>query len=329
LKRIVKAILKKMLSPVLSRWHLLLNKIDKSSMHIMNVLSICSPITEYPPAHGTLRKIQLAKTNVLFAFDLFCKENELRYWIYSGTHLGAVRHGGFIPWDDDIDVAMMREDFDRLIKIVGSMPQNRKIQYHWCAGFLKIKYIENDFMLDAMDIFPFHQYYKRTSTVEGNQLKKLIDKRVDLTYYKVPLSEMPYCGTPSEIKTMREIIMEGKDATEDGDIFAVNCNKCIFRYEWIFPLKTMSFEGRELPVPNNSDNVLESQYGDFMMYPLDMSGGHGSISDDLRDNWRNYEKLDAFLSMDSDAIYKLMTEVEEMNLREMMQKDCHCLASLE
>jgi lipopolysaccharide cholinephosphotransferase len=314
LKRIVKTILKKLLGPVLSRYYLILDKtdkcldkIDKCSTPIMSVLSICNPITECPPAHGTLRKIQLAKTNVLFAFDRFCKETGLRYWIYSGTHLGAVRHGGFIPWDDDIDVAMMRKDFDQLIKVVGGMPQNGKIQYYWNGGFLKIKYIENDFVLDAVDIFPFHQYYKRTSTVEEKQLKKRIDKYIDLTNYQVPLLKMPYYGTPSEIKTMREIIMEGNDSAEDGDIFAVNCNKCIFRYEWIFPLKTMPFEERELPVPNNSDNVLESQYGDFMMYPLDMSGGHGSISDDLKNNWRNYEKLDAFLSMDSDAIYKLMT----------------------
>jgi lipopolysaccharide cholinephosphotransferase len=312
LKRIVKAILKKLLGPVLSRYRLILDKtdncldkIDKCSTRIMNVLSICNPITECPPAHGTLRKIQRAKTNVLFAFDRFCKENGLRYWLHGGTHLGAVRHGGFIPWDDDIDVAMMREDFDQLIKIVGGMPQNGKIQYYWNVGFLKIEYIENDFVLDAVDIFPFHQYYKRTSTIAGNQLKNRIEKYIDSTYYPVPLLKMPYYGTPAEIKTMREIIMEGKNPVKDGDIFKVTgCN--IFRHEWIFPLSTMPFEGKELPVPNNSGSALESQYGDFMMYPPDMYNAHGSISDDLKHNWRNYEKLDVFLSMDSNAIYELM-----------------------
>jgi lipopolysaccharide cholinephosphotransferase len=309
---IVKAILKKMFGPVLSRYHLILNKLDKCPTPIMNVLSIHNPITECPPAHGTLRKIQLIKANVLFAFDRFCKENGLRYWLHGGTHLGAVRHGGFIPWDDDIDVAMMREDFDRFIKIVGGMPQNGKIQYQWCDRFLKIKYIENDFVLDAVDIFPFHQYYKRTSTVEGNQLKKLIDKYIDKNnYQQAPLSKMLFHGTPTEIKIMREMIMEGKNSVKGGDIFKVTGKKDIFRYEWIFPLSTMPFEGRELSVPNNSDNILESQFGDFMMYPPDMYSGHGSISDDLRHNWRNYEKLDVFLSMDSNAIYELMTGAKE------------------
>ncbi|MDR3130409.1 MAG: hypothetical protein LBU18_02580 [Treponema sp.] len=74
MKRIVKAILRKMLRPVLSRYHLMMNKLDKYPISILSVLSISAPITEYPPARGTLRKIQLAKTNVLFAFDRFCKE---------------------------------------------------------------------------------------------------------------------------------------------------------------------------------------------------------------------------------------------------------------
>ncbi|MDR2782961.1 MAG: LicD family protein [Treponema sp.] len=110
---------------------------------------------------------------------------------------------------------------------------------------------------------------------------------------------------------MREVIMEGKNPAEDGDIFKVTGCRNIFRYEWIFPLSIMSFEGRGLPVPNNSDSVLESQYGDFMMYPPDMYSWHGSISDDLRDNWRNYEKLDVFLSMDSNAVYEIMTGAKE------------------
>jgi lipopolysaccharide cholinephosphotransferase len=278
----------------------------------MNALSACNPITECPPAHGTLRKIQLAKANVLFAFDRFCKEKGLRYWLQAGTLLGAVRHGGFIPWDDDIDVGMMREDFDRFIKIAGDMPQSGKIQYYWRGGHLKIKFIENDFVLDAVDIFSFYQYYKRTDTVEGRQLKDLIEKNININNLShVPLLKTPYHGTPSEIKTMREIIMEGKNPTEDGDIFKTSGCKNIFRYEWIFPLSAMLFEGRELPVPNSYNNTLESQFGDFMMYPPVMSGGHGSISDDLRDNWRNYEKLDAFLSMDSNAIYEFMAGAKE------------------
>jgi lipopolysaccharide cholinephosphotransferase len=316
MKRFIKFILKKILRPVLSRYHLILERLDKLDKlekyqtSIMSVLSINNPITKCPPAHGTLRKIQLAKANVLFAFDRFCKENGLRYWLYAGTHLGAARHGGFIPWDDDIDIGMMWDDFNQFIKIISFMSQNRKIQYHWCKGIIKIKYIENDFVLDAVDIFPFHQYYKRTNTVEGNQLVNLIDEHINSNYYRKITAggkeDNTFYDIPEEIKFIREIIMKNKNPAEDGDIFKLHYGKPIFRYEWVFPLSTLSFEGRELPAPNNSNDMLESLYGDFMMYPPGMYNTHGLISDDLKQNWRNYEKLDVFLSMDSNAIYEIM-----------------------
>lgn len=324
MRRFVKAILKKLLRPVLFRYHFILDHCDKIDTRlsfvdrrlssVMSVLSINNPIAKCSTATGTLRKIQLAKANVLFAFDQFCKEKGLKYWLHAGTHLGAVRHGGFIPWDDDIDIAMLREDFDRFIKIVSSMPQNGKIQYYWCAGFIKIKYIETDFILEAIDIFPFHQYYKRTSTPDGDRLRQCIDKYISpnlISIFMEPLLKMPYCGTSAEVATMREKIMEGKNQAKDGDIFSVNCNKHIFRYEWIFPLATMLFEGRELSVSNNADKVIESQYGDFMAYPPDMYFAHGSVSDDLRCNWRNYERLDAFLSLNSETVYESIMGVKE------------------
>ena len=57
-----------------------------------------------------IKKIELS---ILIAFADFCKKNNLRYFLYCGTLIGAVRHKGFIPWDDDIDVAMPRNDYER------------------------------------------------------------------------------------------------------------------------------------------------------------------------------------------------------------------------
>ncbi|WP_302489657.1 phosphorylcholine transferase LicD [uncultured Mitsuokella sp.] len=64
--------------------------------------------------HQEIKKIEL---NILLYFDAFCKRNKLRYYLAGGTLLGAVRHQGFIPWDDDVDVCMPRKDYNRLIKI--------------------------------------------------------------------------------------------------------------------------------------------------------------------------------------------------------------------
>ena len=60
--------------------------------------------------NSELRKIQQKKLEILIDIAKFCNENKIRYWLDSGTLLGAVRHGGFIPWDDDIDIIIMQED---------------------------------------------------------------------------------------------------------------------------------------------------------------------------------------------------------------------------
>ncbi len=62
-----------------------------------------------------LSKLQRCETEILCVFDKFCQTHRLKYSLYAGTALGAVRHQGFIPWDDDIDVCMSRENYDRFI----------------------------------------------------------------------------------------------------------------------------------------------------------------------------------------------------------------------
>ncbi len=63
-----------------------------------------------------IRPLQLRILNILLALDNVCKEHHLRYYLWAGTMLGAVRHKGFIPWDDDLDIAMPRKDYDLLMK---------------------------------------------------------------------------------------------------------------------------------------------------------------------------------------------------------------------
>ncbi|MEO3238618.1 LicD family protein, partial [Parabacteroides distasonis] len=64
-----------------------------------------------------LRQAQLVMLRMLKIIDYICRKHDLRYWLCSGTLLGAVRHQGFIPWDDDLDICMLREDYNRFIQI--------------------------------------------------------------------------------------------------------------------------------------------------------------------------------------------------------------------
>ena len=64
----------------------------------------------------TLKELQACELEILTVVDAFCKKHEIRYSLYAGTALGAVRHGGFIPWDDDVDIAMLRTEFDKFCR---------------------------------------------------------------------------------------------------------------------------------------------------------------------------------------------------------------------
>ena len=65
----------------------------------------------------TLRKLQLKELESLVYFDKFCRRNDLRYYLLGGCVIGAIRHGGFIPWDDDIDLIMPRADYQKMLKL--------------------------------------------------------------------------------------------------------------------------------------------------------------------------------------------------------------------
>ena len=101
---------------------------------------------EYDPE--LLDRIHKAELYVLSEFDKLCKENGLRYYAFAGTAIGAVRHNGFIPWDDDIDLGMMREDYERLKKIMKTKTDyefrltNPETDPDYCSAIIKFQ--QND-----------------------------------------------------------------------------------------------------------------------------------------------------------------------------------------
>lgn len=90
------------------------NNYSNDIYYIKNFLTRTTDITTISSAHGNLRLIQQGSAKLLAFIDLICRKNNLQYWMHYGTLIGAMRHKGFIPWDDDIDICMMRNDFDKL-----------------------------------------------------------------------------------------------------------------------------------------------------------------------------------------------------------------------
>ena len=72
----------------------------------------------FNPEGSPLRRQQMVMLEMVTVLDKICKKHDIPYFLYGGTLLGAFRHNGFIPWDDDLDVAMMRQDYKRLMKVL-------------------------------------------------------------------------------------------------------------------------------------------------------------------------------------------------------------------
>jgi len=109
-----------------------------------------------------LKQLQQVQLNMLKLFDQICRDNNLRYSLYAGTLLGAVRHQGFIPWDDDLDVCMPREDYDRFLSLWpqiehdGYIMQNKENTPAFTQSFSKIRKDHTTFIQEEWEKGRYH-----------------------------------------------------------------------------------------------------------------------------------------------------------------------------
>ena len=214
---------------------------------------------------------------MLLEFDKVCEQNNLKYWLTAGTSLGAHRHKGFIPWDDDIDIAMPRDDYNRLNKIKLSANwflQNKQTDPDFKQYWTKIRlngslYIENqekeknikyhqgifldifpiNFISDS--IFPIYPEIQHIigSLLSNRRFYSKLSKR-DLKLDAINLLNRFH-------NEKHEILVEGLD-TLDNNLKNV-------KKEDVFPLVKREFEGHYFPTPNNIDIYLTRFYGPTYM----------------------------------------------------------------
>ena len=242
-----------------------------------------------------LRQAQLVMLKILRVVDDICRRHGIHYWLDGGTALGAFRHKGFIPWDDDLDISMLREDYIKFLSIARkALPGNlflqvikEDIDYYIYWTKIRDKYStkeEPEYSKARfhkgiyIDIFPC-DFYPQKNLLGG--LEKLIAKifqyRCKNLYSGMGLLETIYLGggkilcffVPYRIEKwvfniFRRCLMNRGSTIGYGIGIPFRRR---YEYEEIFPLRQALFEGYLFPVPNMIEQYLSDLYGDFRKLP--------------------------------------------------------------
>jgi lipopolysaccharide cholinephosphotransferase len=248
-------------------------------------------------ADGRLRQAQLKMLAMLEVVDHICLKHKLDYWLDAGTLLGAVRHQGFIPWDDDIDIAMPRASYEAFLRIAPTeMPDHMWLQtIHTDPGFfnmaapLKIRdlhsrliekheqgdepYVQGIFI----DVFVYDGMSANPKQRKRHKwIAKKIARILSTHYSCVPIGHYAafyhILGLIfSKARLERRLQHLIQTANQQYQTHLGRGYQCVGQnvipYHDIYPLKRGTFETGYFNIPNHPDPILKQQYGDYWSLP--------------------------------------------------------------
>lgn len=240
---------------------------------------------QYNPDGSNRREGQLRMLEMLFFFDEFCKKNNLNYWLDGGTLLGAIRHGGFIPWDDDLDVDMPYPDCVKLVKLFSDRQiGDYVLQTHRTdEGYYrfwpvlrdtKSEYLHEDdlytektlkFRGCQIDVFPVVPRYGKNVMKVNLFTKKVVNKLwMEKPQNNSLLVNMAFFMASKLIYPLLRFFGKSKDEHLTFDFGVGFENEDRVKSE-IFPLSEVVFEGHVFKAPNNPIAYCKRIYGDNCM----------------------------------------------------------------
>lgn len=254
-------------------------------------------------------EIKEIELEILVEFHNFCKKHNLYYTLSGGTLLGAIRHRGFIPWDDDIDVMMYRSDYNRLIDLLRRERISEKLDYllpseEYLYPFMKI--FRNDTVAKMednntehgiwIDIFPLDNLPSDTSKVRRSFLKSrfyrscIIAMTSDLTaikkdfkwFSKLILKKscrlIGYKRVLDRTSTASQRYNQEETEYIGGLLWGYGIGEKMNKVEFFQP-NSVKFENYEFTAPSCWEEYLIGIYGNYNeLPPLEKRKGHGILA---------------------------------------------------
>ena len=246
---------------------------------------------------NSIQRVWKTEQEILDVIDSVCRENGLCYSLMYGTLLGAVRHHGFIPWDDDIDLIMPREDYNRLIKIWDQVSpdnyilQNKDTNADYPNSFLKIRKLHTTFLQGEnervktyqkgifVDIFPADRFAPTKLLKKVQFSACLLNMLLTRDYSSgdgglVELVERIILLLPKDLKEKLRLrteryIQKWNDNKENPYLVPVTVQSCrrVYPPDMFVDLNRGLFQGKSYPIIKDYDSVLKTVFGDYMTLP--------------------------------------------------------------
>lgn len=267
-----------------------------------------------------IKDVWKVEQEILDVVHRVCMNHGLKYSLVFGTLLGAVRHGGFIPWDDDIDIIMPRDDYERLISIwdqvapQGYLLQNKRTDPDFTQNFTKIRKDKTTFIQHEaekakkyhtgvfVDIFPADRVAPTKLSRKMQYFASALNLLCSRGYASgktglIGMMEKIVLSLPKHVQlniyhlTERHIAKWGKCLdTEWYSPCTFNACKRYFSTDLFESISSIEFNGKKYSCVSDYDNMLKTTYGDYMKLPPleDRVWKHHPIMVDFE---HNYEEL--------------------------------------
>lgn len=244
-----------------------------------------------------LRQLQMIELEMLVEVDRICKNNNIKYTIIGGTLLGAVRHGGFIPWDDDADIAMLRPEYEKFCKIVNDELDSERFYfqnmditpgYRW--GYAKMRRKNTLFLRENQEHMPYEQgVFLDIFPIDGtpnNMILRMVHEFRCYIVRKALWSEVALLTAtlPHEVffyrmlnriplnklkKMYRKLILKENINTKVVRTLTFPAPKPLHGYlrKWFEETQPIEFEGHMFEGIKDYKGWLKYEFGDYMTIP--------------------------------------------------------------